>query len=727
VTDIATNPEPAHLARPERLAKFFAPRSIAIVGATENSFWSRNAIQNLKILGFDGELVLVNPRRKVAFELPCIESLRHLEKPVDLAYIVAPTSAVAAVIDDAGEAGVHNAVVVGAGFSELGGHGGDLQQALVEQAQRHGICLLGPNCPGFLNTSERVAAYGQAIPVGLAHGAVSVVLQSGALASAVLKFSQAYGIGLSTVVCMGNEAVIRAADVLEHLIADPATRVIAMFLEQIRDGARFLRLAKLALALGKPIVVLKVGRTPEGQRTALAHTGAIAGDEKVIDAALKQVGVIRVRSLEELLMTAGLLAQGPKLKGPRMAVVTSSGGACDIIADRAADEGLIMPKFSLDTATKLADYLPDFATVQNPLDGAAVDTMRNTGTAAVPMDVVAETVSQDPNFDFLLYMGFNTVPLDRPAAPEDQAIARRLAYVGNMVANSAVPFVAMSQTCLGVGSFAREHYEKNGIFMLGGIEFGMTAIGHAVRWEATRVKVQSDVQNDPVSRLGSSPLVRRRGPWSEADGRDLLLQAGVPVVPAVLVQSAEEAVVAAGKIGFPVVLKICASEIAHKSDIGGVALKLNGPLEVTTAYERIIAAAKKVPTANVEGVLVSPMRPTGIELFAGITVDPTFGPVLAVGLGGVWIEIFNDVSLRILPVTKDGIAGMLEGLKAKAILDGARGGPKVNIEAAADVIWRLSQVAIALGDDLHALEVNPIWCLGDQVEALDILVILKHE
>jgi acyl-CoA synthetase (NDP forming) len=263
--------------------------------------------------------------------------------------------------------------------------------------------------------------------------------------------------------------------------------------------------------------------------------------------------------------------------------------------------------------------------------------------------------------------------------------------------------------------------------MLGGIEFGMTAIGHAVRWEATRVKVQSDVQNDPVSRLGSSPLVRRRGPWSEADGRDLLLQAGVPVVPAVLVQSAEEAVVAAGKIGFPVVLKICASEIAHKSDIGGVALKLNGPLEVTTAYERIIAAAKKVPTANVEGVLVSPMRPTGIELFAGITVDPTFGPVLAVGLGGVWIEIFNDVSLRILPVTKDGIAGMLEGLKAKAILDGARGGPKVNIEAAADVIWRLSQVAIALGDDLHALEVNPIWCLGDQVEALDILVILKHE
>jgi acyl-CoA synthetase (NDP forming) len=526
---------------------------------------------------------------------------------------------------------------------------------------------------------------------------------------------------------MGNEAVIRAADVLEHLIADPATRVIAMFLEQIRDGARFLRLAKLALALGKPIVVLKVGRTPEGQRTALAHTGAIAGDEKVIDAALKQVGVIRVRSLEELLMTAGLLAQGPKLKGPRMAVVTSSGGACDIIADRAADEGLIMPKFSLDTATKLADYLPDFATVQNPLDGAAVDTMRSTGTAAVPMDVVAETVSQDPNFDFLLYMGFNTVPLDRPAAPEDQAVARRLAYVGNMVANSTVPFVAMSQTCLGVGSFAREHYEKNGIFMLGGIEFGMTAIGHAVRWEATRVKVQSDVQNDPVSRLGSSPLVRRRGPWSEADGRDLLLQAGVPVVPAVLVQSAEEAVVAAGKIGFPVVLKICASEIAHKSDIGGVALKLNGPLEVTTAYERIIAAAKKVPTVNVEGVLVSPMRPTGIELFAGITVDPTFGPVLAVGLGGVWIEIFNDVSLRILPVTKDGIAGMLEGLRAKAILDGARGGPKVNIEAAADVIWRLSQVAIALGDDLHALEVNPIWCLGDQVEALDILVVLKHE
>jgi acyl-CoA synthetase (NDP forming) len=294
-----------------------------------------------------------------------------------------------------------------------------------------------------------------------------------------------------------------------------------------------------------------------------------------------------------------------------------------------------------------------------------------------------------------------------------------------MVANSAVPFVAMSQTCLGVGSFAREHYEKNGIFMLGGIEFGITAIGHAVRWEAMRVKVKAQTQNDSVSKLNSFPIIRRRGPWSEAHGRDLLVKAGIPVVPAVLVQSIEEAVDVAKTIGFPVVLKICASEIAHKSDIGGVALRLNGPADVSSAYGRIIAAAKKVPAAKVEGVLVSPMRPTGIELFAGITVDATFGPVLAVGLGGVWIEIFNDVSLRMLPVTKDNVVEMLEGLRAKAILEGARGGPKINIGVAADVIWRLSQVAIAFGDDLHALEVNPLWCLDDHVEALDILVVLK--
>jgi acyl-CoA synthetase (NDP forming) len=712
------------LAAPDRLRSFFAPRSLAIVGASENSFWSLNAFRNLRQLGFSGRIVPVNPKRKTVFGQGCLPSLRALTEPVDLAFVIAPTEAVPKVLDDAAAAGIRNAVIIAAGFGEIGGDGRRLQAELVDHAERAGITVLGPNCPGFLNTAASVSAYGQEIPTDLPRGGVAVLLQSGALASAVLKFSRAHGIGLSTVVCMGNEAVICAADVLEHLIDDASTRVIAMFLEQIRDGKRFVDLCRRALAAGKPIVVLKVGRTAAGQKVALAHTGALAGDEAVVDAALRQVGVIRVRGLEEMLITAGLLAQGPRLRGPRMAVLTTSGGACDIIADRASDEGLEMPPFAPDTAAVLGGYLPSFATVQNPLDGAAVDTMHETGSAAVPMDVVAEMVSRDPGFDFILYMGFNVVPLSEPPASARDKIAARMEHVSQLMRRSPVPIVAMSQTCLEVGAFARGLYNANDIFMLGGIEFGLSALGHAVRWEARRVQAETLAEIGASSSPAATDTdLAGAGPLSEWNARRILEAAGVPLVPATLATDADEAVRAAERHGFPVVLKICAAEIAHKSDVGGVALNLGDAAAVRAAFARIAQAGEQVAGAKIEGVLVSPMRPHGVELLVGITVDPNFGQVLAVGLGGIWVEILKDANLRLLPVARQDVMVMLRSLRSAAILDGARGGPAVDVERAADAIWRITQAARSLGPRLQALEVNPLWCHGARVEALDALVV----
>jgi acyl-CoA synthetase (NDP forming) len=707
---------------PQRLAEFFAPRSLAVVGASDESFWCRNVFRNLAQQGFSGPVVPVSRRRKRVFDRDCLASLRDLAAPVDLAYILAPTNAVGEVLADAAAAGVRNAVVVAAGFGETGEEGGRLQRALVQQASDAGLCLLGPNCPGFLNMTAGVSAYGQEIPEGLRNGGVAVLLQSGALAQAVLKFSRAFGIGISTLVCMGNEAVLSAADVLEHLIRDPATRVIAMFLEEIRDGARFLALARQALAAGKPVVVLKVGRTPAGQRSALAHTGAVAGDAAVTAAALRQAGVASVRSLEELLLTAGLLAQGPRLRGRRMAVVTGSGGACDIIADRASDEGLELPAFSPATTRFLADYLPDFATVQNPLDVAAIDTVRDTGTPATAMDVVAERVGQDIGFDLLLYMGFNMVPPVEPAPPERQKLEARIAHLGGMMRSSPVPVIAVSQTCLDVGHFARGLYDASGIYLLGGIEFGLTAIGHAVRWEEARAKAAGQGGRD-LPAVPSFTFARSSGAWSEAAGRALLLAAGAPVVPAELTRSADEAVAAAGRLGFPVAAKICSPQIAHKSDVGGVALDLRNPADLRAAFARIRASAEAVPGATVEGVLVGAMRPPGVELFVGLTVDPTFGPTLAVGLGGVWIEVLKDVALRVLPVTEEDIVEMLRSLKGRPLLEGARGRRPVDLRVAARAILQITQAGLALGSDLRTLEVNPLWCDGAAVEALDVLVV----
>lgn len=709
-------------ADPQRLARFFAPRSLAIVGASETAYWSRNAIANLMVSGFDGRLALINPKRKSVFGRDCIGSLRDLSATVDLAYIAVPPDAVPAVLEDAASAGIGNAVVIAAGFGEAGPDGRIRQAALVEHAGRAGVLVLGPNCPGFINFSANVSAYGQQIPADMQPGGVSIVLQSGALASVVMKFSQAHGVGLSKVICMGNEAAVGAVDVMEYLIADDDTRVIAMFLEQIRDGSRFLDLAHRALIAGKAIVVLKAGRTAAGQMAALAHTGAVAGDEAVIDAALRQAGVVRVRSLEELLMSAGLLARGLDLKGPRIAVVTASGGACDIIADRASDEGLEMPAFSPETAAELTAYLPGFATVQNPLDTAAVDTVRTTTGAAVPMDVVAEIVSRDANFDVVLYMGFNVVPQTTPDEPERIGLAARMAHVGDLIRRAPVPIVGISLTCLDVGSFARRLYDRNDIPMLGGIEFGLTALGHTVRWERARADAANRVDRAGAASIPSPPTPRQ-GPWSEAEARELLDANGVPLVPASLVRTAEEAVAAAERHGFPVVLKICSASIAHKSDIGGVVLNVGDAQGVRTAFAAVERASQASAPDGIDGVLVSPMRPRGVELFAGVTLDPTFGPTLAIGLGGIWIETLKDVSLRVLPVDEDDVRSMLRSLRGSALLDGARGGPKVDHAGAAQAIVRIAQAALSLGPDLQALEVNPLWCLDDRVEALDALVV----
>lgn len=702
------------------LTGFFSPRSIAVVGASETSYWGRNIFRNLKAQGFAGRIVPVNPKRDAIFGIPCIASLRDLKDPVDLVYIATPTETVSAVLEDAASVGIRHAVIIAAGFGESGAH--DRQRELQDKAAAHGITILGPNCPGFVNITERVSAYGQEIPTGMTSGNVSIVLQSGALATVIMKLARAHGIGISKLICMGNEAIVDTADVIEHLIADEETRVIAMFAEQFRNGRRFLDLARQALAAGKAIVVLKAGRTPEGQKAALAHTGAVAGDEAVVDAALRQVGVARVRSLEELLITAGLFASGVHIKGARMGAVTASGGACDIIADRASDEGLQLPAFSVETKKALAEYLPTFATVQNPLDTAAVDTLRITGTAAVPMDVVAEIVSRDPNIDFVLYLGFNVVPQTRPDDAEAEKQAARMVHVRGMLDASPIAIVPVSLSAMEVGPFAREIYDANRIFMLGGIEFGITALGHCVRWQKAREASRATAGVKPSSSVVASGG-SHNGPWSEHAGRKLLEASGVPLVPAELVGSAHDAVNAAERLGYPVVLKICAAEIAHKSDIGGVALNLQTEEAVREAYERVAAAGRGVAGANVEGVLVSPMRPRGVELFAGVTIDSSFGPTLAVGLGGIWIETLKDVSLRVLPVTPDDIQAMLLSLRASPILNGARGGPKVDVAKAAAAIHRITEASLSLGDRLQAFEINPLWCLEDKVEALDVLIV----
>src|SRR6185312_3771461 len=477
-------------------------------------------------------------------------------------------------------------------------------------------------------------------------------------------------------------------------------------------------------AAGKPIVALKVGSSPLGQEAALAHTGSVAGDDAVIDAALRQLNVIRVTSLEALLSTAALLGYNRWPGGRRMGVLTASGGACDIIADTASAGGIEIPAFSAETSAAIAPHLPPFASAKNPLDvtGYGLANMGSGGNALAAIDYALDAAVKDPNLDFVLYSGLNLPD----ARPPDEAMATRLeervAAVAEKIKTSPIPVIPIGSTCVDVGGWGREVLARHQLSVLPGMEIGLGVLGKALRWLENRGTAGL---GDGAATAGTAVAPARSGPWSEAESRELLTAAGVPVVPGGLARSADEAVAIAQRVGLPVALKICSAQITHKSDIGGVTLGLSSEAEVRAAYAKVADAGAAVPDAVVDGVLVTPMRSGGVELLAGVTVDPTFGPVLAVGLGGVWVEVLQDTSLRLLPVDAAEVKRMLGELRGLPLLQGARGTAPASLDAVAGAIAALGEAALALDGTLRALEVNPLWVNGDQVEALDVLVITE--
>jgi acyl-CoA synthetase (NDP forming) len=724
------------LVTPERLREFFAPKSIVLVGASDNSGWARLIVQSTATADFTGPMMAVHPTAKRAFGLPVVPSLRDLPKPADLAFLLAPVHAVESVLDDMGATGIRNAVVLASGYREAGAGGLALEESMVARAVANNVTLLGPNCLGFVNAHSRSVPYALNLPNPLTAGPVGVALQSGALASVVLSFARAHGIGLSVLATMGNEAMMKTVDVLDYLVEDEATRVICLFLEEIGDPARFAEVAAKADRVGKPIVAIKVGSSPAGQQAALAHTGSVAGDDAVVDAALRQLNIIRVTSIEELLTTGALLGYDRWPRGRRMGVLTVSGGACDIIADAASVQGLEIPEFSPGTEAAISAFLPPFASPHNPLDTTAFDTLANLSTRTSPLsahDHALDIAADDPNLDFILFSGMILPEARYPDETMATNYEARISWLAQRMASSPIPVIPTGSTCVDVSPYSRQLLSQNGMNVLGGLNEAITAIGHAVRWMENRGRVRAPLSASAATtapQLAAATAVAptvAAGPWSEAAARQLLESAGVPVVPGGLANSADEAVEIARRVGLPVALKICSAQVIHKSDIGGVILSLSTEDDVRSGYEKVRAAGAAVAGAAIDGVLVTPMRSGGAELLAGVTIDPTFGPVLAVGLGGIWVEVLKDTSLRVLPVDQAEVKRMLGELRGLPLLQGARGTQAANLDAVAAAVAGLGRIALALNGALRAMEINPLYVNGDQVEALDVLVVTGPE
>jgi acyl-CoA synthetase (NDP forming) len=697
---------PGAAAGPAALRRLFYPQSIALVGASERSPWSQLLHANIQRVGYTGRIYAVNKTGAAAHGYPGYRACREIPEAVDAAYLFVPLEAVLEAFDDVVDSGIQSAVILTSGFAEAGPEGAALQDELTRRARAAGVTFLGPNCLGFANLAIRAAMTPIPFHPPFLPGKVALVGQSGATSIEIVDMAHDSNIGLSMCIATGNEAMLDVAACVDFLVDDDNTHVIMVFAETLRDTATFAAAARRAAVKKKAIVMLKAGATELTAKVAAAHTGALVGNDAVFDAACRQLGVLRVHTLEDLVITAGLLAHTGPLRAPGVGIVSISGGACTLIADRAEAHGVSLPALSLATRACLREAVPGPGEPLNPFDitGLAV-------RDPALFERVLSALGDDPAIGFVgcVYsMPWNDKWQQVPAI---EVIGRALAKLGK-------PSAMLNQTLRPVSQKSRDIMAACGVpAAFGGLEAVVGALGHISRWSAW-------LQAQTTAEQPLPPMPTSARPDSERATLDYLASRGVPVIPAKLATTRSEAVDFAASLGVPVAMKIASPDIAHKTEVGGVRLGLQGDAAVGAAFDAMLAGVRQArPDARLDGVLVSPMREGGLEILVGTVRDAQWGLTLAVGLGGIWVEALADTQLRLLPVTPQDARDMLTRLRAAKLLQGFRGSAPVDLDRLARVIAAIGDAALALGDSLAALEVNPLCVRGDAIEALDALAV----
>jgi acetate---CoA ligase (ADP-forming) len=710
------NPVPQSPAARPDLDRFLTPRGVAIVGASSDL--TRIGGQPIRLLteyGYGGAVYPVNPKYQEIHGLPCYPSLSAVPTPCDVALIALAAPHVPAVIEECGRAGIPYALVVSAGFSEVGEEGRALQAALVEATRRSGVRVVGPNCLGLFNLNEgvRIGFGGTLMLNTLQPGPIAMVTQSGGFGFGVVALASHYGVGMSYGISTGNEADLTAIDWLEAVLERPDVEIVVAFIEGVSDGRRLVAVGERALELGKPILVWKVGNSEVGKQAAASHTARLTAGYELYRAAFRRGGFIEVRDIDDLVDICKALRARKLPRGNRVAVVTASGGAGVLLADRCSEEGLVLPPLSAETVARLREYVAAFASVGNPVDvtpqgyndnfasysrligDVLADPNIDQVIARAPRGRAADVWARD--FVKMLSTVEKPVLINWPSSPDDNA------EVAAFLEANAVPVILTPGRTVHALAALNEFAQKKRL--------------HAERRTITGARV---VPPQPLD------LPAAGGTLGEHRSKALLSAYGVPTVAELLLAPQDIAELARAPLPFPVAVKVESPDIPHKTEAGAVRLGIEDLDALKRAAHEVLAAAHRHdPAARIDGVLVQQMA-SGLEVIVGAVNDPFFGPVVTFGLGGILTELLRDVTHGFAPFDVETAKELIFGIRGAALLRGYRGQPALDVDALADALSRVSLLIADHAERIREIDVNPLFVrpAGAGVIAADALVVL---
>lgn len=703
---------------PHPLDSFFAPDSIALIGASRDlEKIPGRLLSMLRKNEYPGKIYPINPNYPDIDGLKCYKSIADVGVPIDLAIVIIPARAVLGALEQCAAAGVKNAVIISSGFAEEGGDSAAMQDEIVAIGKRSGMRISGPNAEGFLSEVQKVAATFSPtvdvkpgyVPLVATTRRIAIVAQSGGIGFAIKHRAKALGVAISYCVSAGNECDLGAGEFLDYMVQDASTDVILLFIEGIRDVGKFLAAARRAAEMGKPVIVTKVGRSGAGERAAASHTASMAGWSAAYDAVFAKYGFIVSNDLDEAVTIAAVLTTNPLPKGDRVAVLTVSGGAGIWGADTVSMQGLRVPELSQTVQNQIKQWMPSYGAAGNPIDVTAQ------GASSGGLQKTVDLLAASDEVDAILVV---------LSLSSEVRIPFKEAELKPAIAAQSKPIVFYSYTL--PSTFARMELAKSGVVALSGLTHVGVAMRRLVEYANFKLAPPADRAALPSRDLS---VHLQSGKLSEFDSKSLLRDAGIAMPDEMLVTARDELDAAIARAGFPLVMKIQSRDIPHKSEVGGVRVNIATKGDAFTAYGALLDNARKHrPDAAIQGVLVGPMAKKGVEIIVGTMTDGIFGPMIMVGLGGITTELFRDVIYRPAPVSAAEASAMLASLKAAPLLNGFRGAAKADVVALSQLISEVSLLAAQHAEKISEIEINPVLVHpeGQGVTIVDALVVPKQ-